>query len=242
MVSREGEVAVLRSWKPRLIEVLGADPDLLLQHADSRCLLTPQEYRSLKSTRDPSEKTRDLLDRMIDKGGPATSSFLEILQLPDVLESFPKLEELGREAERRTAKKRKVEAVDTSEDPSVQDKRNGRSPADRVQQQNSVSSSDPCSKHKGCQLVTEQQLMRLSGMVGREWKQVGRQLLGILTHKLEHFEEENPRSRTERVFAMLLYWRTREGEGATASRLHQRLTAEGSPIHPQPLTFLLEPS
>lgn len=94
----------------------------------------------------------------------------------------------------------------------------------------------------GCQLVTEQQLMRLSGMVGREWKQVGRQLLGILTHKLEHFEEENPRSRTERVFAMLLYWRTREGEGATASKLHQRLTAEGSPIHPQPLTFLLEPS
>lgn len=91
----EGETVggdvLLRKLKPRLIDVLTADPDLVLQHSDSLGLLTPREYSDVKCIPRQSDKVRDLLDYVIQKGNSASRELLRLLQEKEMQETFPRL-------------------------------------------------------------------------------------------------------------------------------------------------------
>ncbi|XP_030054047.1 uncharacterized protein LOC115466730 [Microcaecilia unicolor] len=89
-------------------------------------------------------------------------------------------------------------------------------------------------------LVTDQQLMLLAGNFGKEWKIIGIQFLGIQCFKLEQIEEENNFSVQMRVFQMLKTWRTQVKKEATATRLHEILSQEDVPLHPEAIHFLVK--
>lgn len=85
------EIQLLRSQKVKLIEILSADADFVLQHADSRFLLSPHGYQQVKACRIPSEKVTDLLDCIIQRGPEAAQGLLELLNDQAVQETFPGL-------------------------------------------------------------------------------------------------------------------------------------------------------
>lgn len=88
----ETEIQLLRSWKPKLIEILSADADFVLQHADARSLLPSHAYQQVKSCSVPSEKVRDLLDHIIQRGPKAARGLLELLKDEALQETFPQLD------------------------------------------------------------------------------------------------------------------------------------------------------
>lgn len=85
------EIQLLRSQKTRLIEILSADADFVLQHADSRCLLSLHGYQQVKACRIQSEKVTDLLDQIIQRGPEAARGLLELLNDKALQETFPML-------------------------------------------------------------------------------------------------------------------------------------------------------
>lgn len=109
------DTRLLRSQKARLIDILSADADFVLQHADSRSLLSPHGYQQVKACRTPTEKVTDLLDHIIQRGPDAARGFLELLRDEDLQKTFfPRLafvnefqeeEKCGRRAE-ETLRKR----------------------------------------------------------------------------------------------------------------------------------------
>lgn len=85
------EVRLLRGQKAKLIEILSADADFVLQHADSRCLLSHQGYQQVKACRVPSEKVTELLDHVLQRGPDAAHGLLELLKDQALQETFPML-------------------------------------------------------------------------------------------------------------------------------------------------------
>ncbi|KAG7471917.1 hypothetical protein MATL_G00103080 [Megalops atlanticus] len=217
-----GGALLLRSLKVELIDVLSADPDYALQHADALSLLSLPEYRRLKALVDPSEKTRDLLDCVIQKGHGPAEVFLEFLKKADTLETFPKLAPLTKRA-------------GDGQPPQEQSK------TKRKNEEAAAISPKKTRHEAGSGVVTEKQLMLVARGVGRSWKQVARLALEIPTVNLEQIEEENPANHVERVFAMLRLWRMRERGKATAARLHSLLSREESGLPPESIDFLLDP-
>ncbi|KAM7404766.1 hypothetical protein PAMP_012081 [Pampus punctatissimus] len=86
-----GVIQLLRSQKAKLIEILSADADFVLQHADSRYLLSPSGYQQVKACHIPSEKVRDLLDNIFQRGPEAAEGLLELLKDQALQETFPML-------------------------------------------------------------------------------------------------------------------------------------------------------
>lgn len=86
-----GGDVLLRKLKPKLIDILAADPDLVLQHTDSLGLLTPREYKDVKCIPKPSDEVRDLLDCIIQKGSSESWKLLRLLQEKEMQETFPRL-------------------------------------------------------------------------------------------------------------------------------------------------------
>ncbi|XP_062314095.1 FAS-associated death domain protein [Osmerus eperlanus] len=218
----EGSSQWLRSLKSRLIEILSADPDHVLQHADSLGLLTDQQYKQVKAVTDPSANIRDLLDNVIQKGDASSKIFLQLLKRNAMQETFPMLDFLCKLPEihnQSTAEKQRKREAAASEDviPAKQ-----------------ASKGAPS-------LVEEKQLMKLARNIGTSWKEIGRLALDIATVKLEQIEEDHPNSHRERVFAMLLCWRTSQRQEATAARLHALLCQDDWALPPDSIDFLLEP-
>ncbi|XP_046896776.1 FAS-associated death domain protein isoform X2 [Hypomesus transpacificus] len=218
----EGSSQRLRSLKSRLIEILSADPDHVLQHADSLGLLTDQQYKQVKAVTDPSANIRDLLDNVTQKGDASSKIFLQLLKGNAMQETFPMLDCLCKLPEthnQSTAEKQRKREAAASEDvtPAKQASRGGPS------------------------LVEEKQLMKLARNIGTSWKEIGRLALDIGTVKLEQIEEDHPNSHRERVFAMLLCWRTSQRQEATAARLHALLCQDDWALPPDSIDFLLEP-
>ncbi|KAG6923043.1 hypothetical protein G0U57_000093 [Chelydra serpentina] len=87
-------------------------------------------------------------------------------------------------------------------------------------------------------LVSEQQLMKLAGKMGRTWRQIGIEFLGLENHRLEQIEENNPGDTKQRAFNMLLEWRKQARQGATVIRLHSILSQDGVPLQPEALDCL----
>lgn len=85
-------VQLLRLQKAKLIEILRADADFVLQHAHSRCLLSEHGYQHVKHCRTPSAKVTELLDHIIQRGSGSAQGLLDLLKEPDLQETFPMLD------------------------------------------------------------------------------------------------------------------------------------------------------
>lgn len=85
-------VQLLRSQKVKLIEILSADADFVLQHADSRCLLSRHSYQQVKACRVPSEKATELLDHVIERGPETAHGLIRLLRSEELQEAFPMLQ------------------------------------------------------------------------------------------------------------------------------------------------------
>ncbi|XP_067383811.1 uncharacterized protein zgc:174906 [Channa argus] len=214
------EIQLLRSHKTTLIEILSADADFVLQHADSRHLLSHRSYQQVKACRIPSEKVTELLDCIIQKGPEAAQGMLELLKDQALQETFPMLDFIKdlqvstlNIGEKRTARKRR-------ETPYLHE-------------------SIPSKKIKGSRLIEEKQLMTVARAIGRCWREIGRLALDIKSVKLEQIEEDHS-LHVERVFAMLRHWQTCQREKATAARLHSLLSQNDWALPPESIDFLLE--
>nr|XP_019951982.1 PREDICTED: uncharacterized protein LOC109635307 [Paralichthys olivaceus] len=209
------EIQLLRSLKVKLIDILRSDPDFVLQHAHSCCLLSDQGYQRVKACRIPSEKVTDLLDHIIQRGPDAARELLELLKEPALQETFPLLS-FVKTLPVSTPERKKRQAPETQETI----------PFKKIHSNSS-------------RLVTERQLMTVARSIGRSWREIGRMALDITSVKLEQIEEDKSQH-VERVFAMLCYWCTCQREKATAAHLHSLLSQEDWALPPERIDFLLE--
>ncbi|XP_069543691.1 uncharacterized protein [Brachyistius frenatus] len=214
------EIQLLRSHKLQLIEILSADADFVLQHADAHCLLSLHAYQQVKSCRVPSQKVTDLLDHIIQKGPGAARRLLELLKDQALQETFPML---------CFMKDLNVSTLSSGKKETLS-KRKG-----APELQDIIPAKNICSNVSG--LVTEKQLMSVARNIGRSWREIGRQALDIPSVKLEQIEEDHS-VHVERVFAMLRSWCTCQREKATAAHLHSLLT-QGDWM-PENIDFLLK--
>ncbi|XP_072552941.1 uncharacterized protein [Salminus brasiliensis] len=217
-----GGTRLLQKFKLKLIDALCGDPDLVLQHCHSLCLLSQREYDQVKVAYVPSEKVRDILDYVMRKDGKRVQTFLKLLKNSEMQETFPKLDflkELPLSGPRAAEKKKR--------------KKEGEMPADEV------SPKQPCKKNSS-RMVTEKQLMLVTRHIGSNWREVARVVLEISNIRLEQIVEENPHNHRERVFTALREWSMRERDKATAARLHSLLTLEENAVAPGSVDFLLE--
>ncbi|XP_029292482.1 uncharacterized protein LOC115011418 [Cottoperca gobio] len=215
------EIQLLRSLKVKLIEILSADADFVLQHADSRCLLSVLGYRQVKACRFPSEKVTDLLDHIIQRGPDAARGLLELLNDQALQETFPML---------CFIKDMQVNTLSSGTNETSRKRKT-------ADLQETVPSKEICTK--GSRLITEKQLMTVARTIGRSWREIGRLALEIASVKLEQIEEDNS-CHVERVFAMLRYWSTRQRGKSTAAHLHLLLCQGDWALPPESIDFLLE--
>ncbi|XP_035864098.1 uncharacterized protein zgc:174906 isoform X2 [Sander lucioperca] len=213
------EIQLLRSQKVKLIDILSADADFVLQHADSRCLLSAHGYQQVKTCRVPSEKVTDLLDHIIQRGPEAARGLLELLNDPALQETFPRL---------RFIKDLQVNTLSSGK-------------TSRKREREDLQETIPSKKiyTKGSRLVKEKQLMTVARTIGRSWKEIGRLALDIPSVKLEQIVEDHS-LHVERVFAMLRYWSTCQREKATAAHLHSLLSQKDWALPPESIDSLLE--
>ncbi|KAI4886155.1 hypothetical protein NFI96_019028 [Prochilodus magdalenae] len=213
---------VIQTYKLQLIDALCGDPDFLLQHCHSLCLLSQREYDHVKATAIPSEKVRDILDYMMAKDSKHVQNFLNLLLKNEMQETFHKLCFLQKLPPSRSLTTEKTKTKRKKENL----------PAEQVPLKQPRKTSS--------RTVTEKQLMLVARHIGSSWKEVGRVVLEISTTRLEQIVEENPRNIRECVFTMLRDWSMREREKATAARLHSLLTQEENAVAPGSIDFLLE--
>uniref|UniRef100_A0A3Q4HTE5 Zgc:174906 n=1 Tax=Neolamprologus brichardi TaxID=32507 RepID=A0A3Q4HTE5_NEOBR len=212
------EIQLLRSQKPKLIEILSADPDFVLQHADARRLLPLHAYQHVKSCRVPSEKVTELLDHVIQRGPEAAKELLELFKDNALQETFPSLDFINklkvntRSSGKETSEKRKQ----APEIPDV------------------IPNKKICSG-----MVSEKQLMSVARTIGKSWRAIGREALEISSVKLEQIEEDH-NLHVERVFAMLCHWRNSQREKATPTQLHSLLSQGEWMLPPESIDFLLK--
>ncbi|XP_070791063.1 FAS-associated death domain protein-like isoform X1 [Pituophis catenifer annectens] len=96
-------------------------------------------------------------------------------------------------------------------------------------------------KHKApSKLVSQEQLMKLARKMGKNWKEIGILFLGMEMSRLEQFEEEYSKNMVMQIFSMLLDWRNREKNEATAHHLYNILNKEGVELDISAYAFLLE--
>ncbi|KAG8002660.1 hypothetical protein GBF38_015169 [Nibea albiflora] len=91
MAEEHAEIKLLRSQKAKVIEILSTDADFVLQHADSRSLLSRHGYQQVKACRSPSEKVTELLDHILQRGPEAVKGLLKLLNSEPLQETFPML-------------------------------------------------------------------------------------------------------------------------------------------------------
>ncbi|KAF7696206.1 uncharacterized protein zgc:174906 [Silurus meridionalis] len=220
------EARLIQKFKPQLIDALSGDPDFLLQHCHASQLLTQKEYSHVKASVVPWDKTRDILDYVMNKDRKRLQIFLKLLKKKEIKEAFPKLAFL--------------DEVEWAKSLTIGNKRNQNN--QEKQAADDVPRKQMCKFDRGNRMVTEKQLMLVARNIGITWKEVGRVALEIPSVRLEQIVEENPHSHREKVFCMLRLWSMREKEKASAVRLHSLLTQEDFGVSPGSIDFLLEES
>ncbi|NXJ87037.1 CRADD protein, partial [Trogon melanurus] len=84
--------------------------------------------------------------------------------------------------------------------------------------------------------LSERDLLLVAQQLGKEWQEVGIGFLGLPRSRLEQIREDEPHNVVMQSFQMLRDWQHREGEGATAPRLHACLAP--ARLDPKVLEFL----
>ncbi|CAM5116703.1 unnamed protein product [Natator depressus] len=110
--------------------------------------------------------------------------------------------------------------------------------ANRSEAVNSSARASEPQAYERQSLVSEQQLMQLAGKMGKSWKQIGIEFLGLENHCLEQIEENNPGNTKLRAFSMFLEWRKRARQEATVICLLSILSQDGVPLQPEDLDCL----
>lgn len=87
-------------------------------------------------------------------------------------------------------------------------------------------------------LVTDQDLNKIAGEIGPEWKKVGLSL-GLSKTQLFQCEADNPNAVHDKIFAMLHKWKRKEQHNATRSVLINKLAATDS-VDPSAFEFMLK--
>ncbi|KAK7884276.1 hypothetical protein WMY93_027399 [Mugilogobius chulae] len=218
---------LLRRIKAQLISILSGQADFVLQHADSRSLLSPQGYRQIKSCRIPDEKMRDLLDHIIERGPRAAQGLLELLQGQELQETFPKL---------KFIKSIKVDILCLGSENKSRRKRPKQHTKTLESHEEVVSPKRTLSSI----LVTEKQLMSVARALGQSWKEVAIMALEVPFVKLEQIVADNSNCQVNQVFAALRYWKNINGNKATASYLHSLLSQQDLALSQEAFSFLLE--
>ncbi|XP_036425753.1 caspase-8-like [Colossoma macropomum] len=88
---------IVRQHKTTLIKILSGDAKFVLQHVHQARLITEHEYGNLKddiSHHSRQDFTINLLDKMMHKGDKQCHKFLELLELNEMQETFPLLNDL----------------------------------------------------------------------------------------------------------------------------------------------------
>ncbi|KAG7330916.1 hypothetical protein KOW79_004885 [Hemibagrus wyckioides] len=83
---------IITDNKVKLIDWLCGE-DMILQHVQSRKLVTGNEYTKVKSIQDPILKITELLDIILKKKDPTCIAFLQLLKEEGVNESRPELKQ-----------------------------------------------------------------------------------------------------------------------------------------------------
>ncbi|XP_048346828.1 uncharacterized protein LOC125429607 isoform X2 [Sphaerodactylus townsendi] len=86
--------------------------------------------------------------------------------------------------------------------------------------------------------VSEKDLMKLAKNLGKNWRAIGIEYLGVGLPRLEQIEEENPGNAVMRNFYMLKVWKNCEGARATPDRLYHILAQEEVPLDQDAIEFL----
>ncbi|KAF7709741.1 hypothetical protein HF521_016591 [Silurus meridionalis] len=105
--------------KVKLIKWLRGD-EFILQHVQSKKLITMDEYFSLKNGSDPGTQITKLLDLILSKGQTECIDFLELLKEEEVNESSPQLKEWitsVNTSEIKAASQSSVQSLETSDAP-----------------------------------------------------------------------------------------------------------------------------
>ncbi|CAB1336682.1 unnamed protein product [Coregonus sp. 'balchen'] len=221
---------VLRRLKPKLIDTLSADPDFVLQHADSLSLLSRHEYKQVKALTNPSKQAQDLLDHVIHKGPTAAEKLLRLLRGKEMQETFPKLLFLK---ELPVNDQRAAGETGTGGNEVIRKRRQ------TVESEENLPAKQTC-KDAGTKMVVEKDLMRVARRIGHSWREIGTGALDIPSVKLEQIQENYPHSHVDRVFAMLRYWSTLKRHEATAANLHSLLCQDDWALPPDSIDFLLD--
>ena len=82
---------LLRCLKPKLIDILSADPELVLQHAFSLKLVTKNGYEKVRPQQISTEKVTTLLDLIYNGGPEASHGLMKLLKEDTFQETFPRL-------------------------------------------------------------------------------------------------------------------------------------------------------
>ncbi|XP_065818665.1 uncharacterized protein si:dkey-10c21.1 [Labrus bergylta] len=92
--SQDPAVKFIIEHKVALIDCLMADHLFILQHVHAKDIVTHRQYWNMKHTSQPEQTVTELIDQMIGKGQESCSRFLQLLKEPDVLSTYPQLQEM----------------------------------------------------------------------------------------------------------------------------------------------------
>ncbi|KAK0148255.1 putative nuclease HARBI1 [Merluccius polli] len=243
------ERGLLKRLKPKLIDILSADPELVLQECHALDLVTDAGYKMVRPQQVSTEKVTALLDHVYDRGPEAAHGLMELLRGDVFLENFPRLSFLkapdvdqprpstGRgciyiRAVITCMLSRVCIAVESGVCMLLEETLKGAA-GDSAEEAG-------CTKRRRKsvpELVTEKQLMEVAGAITGNWKEVGILVLDVRSEKLDAIKEDNPTS-TMQAFRMLHFWRCCQKAQATAAKLYSLLSIEKLAIAPESLAVI----
>uniref|UniRef100_A0A4W5L9S0 Caspase-8 n=2 Tax=Hucho hucho TaxID=62062 RepID=A0A4W5L9S0_9TELE len=85
----------LRENKTLITEILSAEPDFILQHVQQAKIVNLREYNNLRVVGHPPDTIIiNLLDKVMNKGPEKCLDFVELLQQPNIIETYSRMEEV----------------------------------------------------------------------------------------------------------------------------------------------------
>lgn len=84
---------MINSNRVELIDCLRGDPHIL-QHVHGREIITGSQYQTLTKVLSPVKAATVLIDLVLGRGEEICQQFIEVLKIPDVLETYPQLKRI----------------------------------------------------------------------------------------------------------------------------------------------------
>lgn len=85
---------MIRENKVELIHCLMADPSFILQHVQSKSIITDRQYNYAMHVSQPEQAVTYLIDQVMSEGADTCSLFIEVLKNPQVVKTYPQLRQI----------------------------------------------------------------------------------------------------------------------------------------------------